>query len=54
MEENLMKHIYQNLVTLAGQVDRQQVQLFFLILSLSLLLLGATAPAHGGGGAPGG
>jgi hypothetical protein len=49
-----MKNLIQNLGLRAGQLDRQQIQLIFLIVSLSLLVIGATAPAGSGGGIPGG
>jgi hypothetical protein len=47
-----MKHTFNNLVWYAGRIDRRHIQLFLLILSLSLLVIGAGAP--GGPGDPGG
>lgn len=49
-----MKNTYQNVVLMAGKIDRRHIQLILLILSLSLLVIGAGAPADGGGGNPGG
>ena len=49
-----MKNLFQNLGFRAGQIDRQQIQLIFLIVSLSLLVIGATEPTGSGGGIPGG
>ena len=49
-----MKSKIQNLSLLAGKVDRRHVQLVLLILGLSLLVIGAGAPAGGGSGIPGG
>lgn len=32
-----------------SKIDRQHIQLFFLVLSLTLLVIGAGAPEDGGG-----
>jgi hypothetical protein len=53
-KEKTMKNTYQNVVLMAGKIDRRHIQLILLILSLSLLVIGAGAPADGGGGNPGG
>ena len=48
-----MNNSMDNLVYMMGKLDRRHIQLFFILLSLSLLVLGAGAPATGGG-IPGG
>ncbi len=47
-----MNHIYQKLALLAGQVKPQYIKLFFLILTLCMLVIGAGAPTGGGDGSP--
>jgi hypothetical protein len=45
-----MKRIIQNLSMSAGKIDRRHIQLFLALLTLSLLVIGAGAPAVQGGG----
>ncbi|MFC1879009.1 hypothetical protein ACFLZW_03765 [Chloroflexota bacterium] len=49
-----MKSTINNLFPLVSRIDRQHIQLIILIISLSLLVLGAGAPACGGSGLAGG
>jgi hypothetical protein len=53
-KENIMTNLKNTLILSAGRIDRRAVQLFLLILSLSLLVIGAGAPSGGGDGVPGG
>jgi hypothetical protein len=43
-----------NLLLHVSKIDRQHIQLLFLLLSLGLLVIGAGAPIGGGDGSPGG
>ena len=50
----MMQQIQKTLTAIFGRVDRRVVQIFFLILTLSLLVIGGAAPEMGGGpGGPG-
>lgn len=49
-----MKNIQSNLAFLAGKIEPRHIQTIFILLTLSLFVLGAGAPADGGGGIPGG
>jgi hypothetical protein len=44
-----MKHELRNLKLFLGQIDRRRVWLGLTILTLALFVLGAGAPAIGGG-----
>lgn len=48
MEEK-MKKIIQNLYQSAGKIDRRHLQIMLVLVTLSLLVLGAGAPAISGG-----
>jgi hypothetical protein len=48
-----MKDLIVRACVLAGKVDRRHIQLILLILSLTLLAIGAAAPVGGGLGNPG-
>jgi len=45
-----MKHNLRNLGLLFGQLNRRHVRLGLTVLTLALFVLGASAPAVGGGG----
>jgi hypothetical protein len=44
-----MKHNVQNLRLILGQLDRRRVRIGLAVLTLALFVLGAGAPAIGGG-----
>ncbi len=48
-----MKGILNNLTLRVAQMDRRTVQLIFLILTLTMFVIGAGAPDGGGAGGPG-
>ncbi len=48
-----MKQIATHLSLLAPRINARTIQLVILIVTLSLLALGAGAPAGGGSGVPG-
>jgi len=49
-----MNSIQKSVVKLMGRVDKRFVQIFFIILTLSLLVIGGGAPdMDGGPGGPG-
>jgi len=49
-----MKQLQKTLIAIFGRADRRLVQIFFLILTLSLLVIGGGAPEMDGGpGGPG-
>ena len=45
-----MKNKLALLIMSARKINRQHIQLFFLILALAMLILGIGAPEDGGGG----
>jgi len=45
-----MKNKFASLVLFVQKIDRQYVQLAFVVLSLVMLVLGTGAPLEGGGG----
>lgn len=47
--EEKMKSIIQKLTLSAGKIDRRHLQLLVVLVTLSLLVLGAGAPAISGG-----
>jgi hypothetical protein len=49
-----MKTIPDELALLVGKIEPRHIQLILILLTLSLLVLGAGAPIDGGGGIPGG
>jgi hypothetical protein len=48
-----MKSIVSEITLKVGRINPQYVRLAWILLALSLLALGAGAPADGGGGLPG-
>jgi hypothetical protein len=44
-----MKHNVQNLSLILGRLDRRHVRVGLAVLTLALFVLGASAPAVGGG-----
>jgi hypothetical protein len=48
-----MKGLIYRTTMLTGKIDRRHIQLILLIITLSLLVIGAGAPAGGGLGGPG-
>jgi len=48
-----MKGIVSEFTIKVSQVNPQYVRLAWILLALSMLALGASAPADGGGGLPG-
>jgi hypothetical protein len=45
-----MKHKTRNMSLILGQLDRRHVRVGLAVLTLALFVLGASAPAVGGGG----
>lgn len=43
-----MKNKFALLVTSLQKIDRQHIQLFFIVLTLAMFILGAGAPTDGG------
>ncbi|MDO9300794.1 MAG: hypothetical protein Q7T89_05395 [Anaerolineales bacterium] len=44
-----MKNKFTSLILSARKINRQHVQLFFVIIALAMLVLGVGAPLDGGG-----
>ena len=49
---DVMKSKLNNLYLTVTHLDRQHIQVFLLLLSLSMLVIGAGAPMGSGGGTP--
>ncbi len=45
-----MKNALASVALLSRKINRQNVQMFFAVLALAMLILGVGAPADGGGG----
>jgi hypothetical protein len=45
-----MKNQFALLLVSASKINRQHIQLFFVVLTLAMLVLGVGAPMDGGGG----
>ena len=44
-----MKNLFKNLSLTAGKIDRHHLQILLVLVTLSLLVIGAGAPAMDGG-----
>ena len=44
-----MKNQFALLLASSSKINRQHIQLFFVILTLTMLVLGVSAPVDGGG-----
>jgi len=49
-KESQMKSKFNSVLVSLPKINRQHIQLFFILLTLSLLVLGAGAPDSGNGG----
>lgn len=48
-KENIMKNTLNHLVLSASKINRQHIQMVFVLVSLAMLVLGLGAPEDGGG-----